>query len=377
MNILIFKFPYSSQFGGGEKHTIALTEKLKDRGINFYLVSSCSVLVPEFKHRDWPVLKLWAGVEPVAVWSLLLFPFFAPFIFLELFLVLLYYRFFKKIKILYCLSLTEKVLMTPWARLLGIRVVWVEHTSIGRWLRFNPLRLLFILWAPLAKIITVSYAVEKQIRKLGVRAKQVRVIYNGIDLDVCPFSPAVRNYRDHFTVGTICRLSREKGVEYLLQAMAIAKEFIPTLRLVVVGDGPERQRLMWLTRQLSIENSVLFVGFQQEFEKWISGFDIFVLPSVKKESFGMVSLYAMACGKPVVATRVGGIPEVVDAGKSGILVEPKNAEVMAQAIINLHRHPEWRREMGFYGRKAVEERFSEEKMLGEYQRLFHQLAERI
>lgn len=374
MNVLIFKFPFSSQFGGGEKHTITLVEKLKERGMKFFLVSSCSVLVPEFRKRNWPALKLWAGVEPVTGWAVILFLFLSPFIFLELLFVLLYYRFFKKVKILYCLSLTEKVLITPWARILGMKVVWVEHAAIGAWLKYNPWRFFYWLWSYLSTIIVVSYSLEKQIRRLGINSKHIQVIYNGIDIDKCRFSPAVKNYRQHFTVGTICRLSPEKGVEYLLQAIAIAKEFIPTLRLVVIGDGPERQKLLWLVRQLNLENSVLFVGFQKEIEKWVDDFDIFVLPSVKKETFGIVSLYALACGKPVVATRVGGIPEVVDAGKSGILVEPRNAEAIANAVINLHRHPEKRREMGIIGRKTVEQKFSEEMMIDSYEKLFYELV---
>ena len=373
MNILIFKFPLSSQFGGGEKHTLTLVEKLKERGVKFFLVSSCSVLVPEFKKRNWSVVKLWAGIEPVSAWAVLASFFLMPFVFVELFFVLFYYRFFKKVKILYCLSLTEKVLMTPWARILGMKVIWVEHAAIGRWLKWNPWRFFYWLWSRLAKIIAVSYSLEKQIRRLGINSKYIQVVYNGINITKCKFSPAVKNYRQHFTIGTICRLSPEKGVEYLLQAIQIAKEFIPTLRLIVVGDGPERQKLVWLTRQLSLENSILFVGFQKEIEKWVDDFDIFVLPSIKKETFGIVSLYAMACGKPVVATRVGGIPEVVDANKSGILVEPKNAEAIANAIINLHRHPETRREMGVIGRKTVEQKFSEEMMIDSYEKLFYQL----
>lgn len=374
MKILIFKFPFSSQFGGGEKHTITLVEKLKERGLKFFLVSSCSVLVPKFKKRNWPAVKLWAGIEPVSAWAVLVSFFLMPFIFVELFFILLYYRLFKKVKLLYCLSLTEKVLMTPWARILGMKVVWVEHAAIGRWLKLNPWRIFYWLWSRLARIVAVSYSLEKQIRRAGINSKYIQVIYNGVDIERCNFSPAVKNYRQHFTIGTICRLSPEKGVEYLLQAIQIAKEFIPTLRLIVVGDGPERQKLVWLTRQLGLENNILFVGFQGKLEKWVADFDVFVLPSIKKETFGIVSLYAMACGKPVIATRVGGIPEVVNAGKSGILVEPKNSEAIANAIINLHRHPEIRREMGVIGRKTVEQKFREEKMIEEYEKLFYKLV---
>ncbi len=371
MSILILKFPYSSQFGGGEKHTINLVESLRERGYKFYLVSSCRVLLEEFKKRKWSAVKLWAGKEPVTEAWVFLFLLLSPIIFLELFFVLLYYRIFKKTKVLYCLSLTDKIIATPLARIFGMKVVWVEHTSIGRWLKLNPWRIFYVLWSRLVTVVAVSEAVKKQLLKIGVKEKNLKVIYNGVDVSGCEFMPAVKNFRTNFSVGTVCRLHHEKGVEFLLKAIKIAKEFIPTLRLVVIGDGPERQNLIWLTKQLEIYDSVLFVGFQGNIEGWVKDFDIFVLPSVEKEAFGIVSLNALACGKPVVATRVGGIPEVVEDGKTGLLVEPKSAEEIARAIVNLHRHPEIRREMGVRGRKTVEEKFSLDKMIDEYETLFN------
>ena len=151
MPILILKFPYSSQLGGGEKHTLNLAESLKERGYKFYLVSSCKVLLKEFKKRKWPAMKLWMGKEPVTEAWVFLFLLFSPILILELFFVLLYHRIFKEIKILYCLSLTDKIIATPIARIFGMKVIWVEHTSIGRSLKLNPWRIFYVLWSRLQR----------------------------------------------------------------------------------------------------------------------------------------------------------------------------------------------------------------------------------
>ncbi len=370
MKILILKFPYSSQFGGGEKHTLQIAAGMKARGHEVFLASSCKTLLPLFYKERYRAARLWAGVEPVTPASALLFLFLAPFLALEFFFVLLWYRFRRKVRLAYCLSLTEKIIATPIARLLGMRVVWMEHVMVGRWLLWNPWRFFFAIFAPLVQVITVSNAVKESIVKAGVASRRIAVIYNGIDVDVCEFVPALKNYREHFTIGVVSRLHKEKGVEHAVQALKIIKEFVPNARLMVIGEGPERQNLVWLVKKLELSHCILFVGFQNDVAKWMKDFDIFVLPSVEKEAFGIVSLEALACGKPIVATRVGGIPEIVEPGRTGVLVEPRNPDMLAQAVINLHRHPEWRREMGILGRKLVEEHFSERGMINAFEAVF-------
>lgn len=373
-NILILRFPYTSSLGGTEKHTLELFLKLKQRRTKFFLVTSCPILYNEFKKRNWPARKAWGNREPVTVFRVLAFPLLAPLIFFRLLPLLFYYRFSQKTEILYCLSLTEKLILTLPAWLLGYKVFWIEHVVAGRWLRLNPFRPLYILNSYFAKIITVSEAVKNQLIKLGARKKNIKIIYNGIDIEESErqadifqnlAQPSKISYKP-FTVGTICRLHKEKGVEYLLKAIKIALEFIPSLQLIVIGDGPEKKNLIWLAKKLEISGRVKFVGFQEDTIKWINSFEIFILPSIKKEAFGMVLLEAMARAKPVVATRVEGIPEVVFDQKTGVLVEPQNSEAIADAIIYLFSQPSVRKEMGENGKKRVEEFFALDRMVDEY-----------
>ena len=160
MNVLIFKFPYSSLFGGGEVHTLQLVEQLSRRGWKFFLVSSCHVLLEEFAKRKWYAIPLAISKEPVTIPAILIFALFSPMILLQLSAILLYYRIVKNVRALYCLSLTEKILVTPVARLLGIRVYWMEHLLMERWIQMNPYRWSYVLNSRLARIVPVSEAVK-------------------------------------------------------------------------------------------------------------------------------------------------------------------------------------------------------------------------
>lgn len=377
-NVLILKFPYSSTFGGGEKHLLTLVEQLQRRGLAFFLLSSCPVLLAEFRQRRWGQQKINLAPEPVAKWSIIIFLLFVPWILIRLLFKLILLR-LRGFNVLYCLSLTEKIVITPWARLLGYRVVWQEHVSIKRWLTLNPYRIFYQLFSRLVKIVAVSESVKQELLDIKIPENNIWVIYSGLDLE--QFTPHLSDTGDDtntsplkypkdaggaFVVGTIGRLVKEKGFEFLLQAVKIAQKFIPRLRLVIVGDGPERKNLEWLAHKLQFNQQVLFVGWQADPLKWLNNFDIFILPSVKRESFGLVLLEALALKKPVIASKLGGIPEIIQNKKTGLLVKPGNTEQLAQAIIDLHNNPDQRTALGEVGYELVKEKFTLEKMVEKY-----------
>ncbi|MFH1173496.1 MAG: glycosyltransferase family 4 protein [bacterium] len=366
--ILILKFPYSSVMGGGEKHTLTLVEELEKRGLEFKLLSSCPVLLREFSKNNWPKKKISLGKEPVSKASILFFPLLVPWILFRLLLTLAWHR-LKGFDVLYCLSLTEKIVITPWARLLGYKAIWMEHVSPERWLTLNPYRIFYWAFSRLATIVTVSEAVKNELLAIKISEDRIRVVYHGVDLNgiSLPANPRTDNL---FVIGTVCRLNKEKGVEYLLRAAKIATEFIVNLQLIIVGDGEEKDHLEWLANKLGLGKTVLFVGWQKDLDQWLANFDIFVLPSVKRESFGLVLLDAMAHAKPIIASRLGGIPEVIDDQVTGLLVKPGDADDLAQAIINLHRQPKLRQQMGRLGYERAKENFNLEKMMTKYYQIF-------
>ena len=370
MNILVTRFPFESAMGGLEKHTLTLVDSLGKRDFKFFLLSSCPILRAEFKKRNLPSLKPLAGKDPVSRGALIKFCFWFPFFTLEMVPLLFYFRVFKKCKRLFCLSLAEKLVLTPIARLLGYKVVWMEHTLIDNWLTLNPLKFLYRWWSRQVKIVAISFAIKKQLVEIGVDSERVVVIHNGIDQAAfaAGATPSPR-YKKTFVVGYVGRLSKEKGLSTLLQAVKIARDVIPNLRVILVGDGSEKSDLRWLAKNIGIDSLVQFVGWQEQPAKWLVNFDLVVLPSTRREAFGIVLLEAMALGKPVVASRVGGIPEVVEQNKTGLLVEAGNHEMLAQAIINLYNQPDSLKQFGENGRNRALEFFSLAKMLNKFDEL--------
>src|SRR5512135_3507201 len=140
MRILFFSFPYESAPGGGERYTEQTVEGLVENGHAVTLVSSSRALLRIFDERSWEALPLWGGVEPVSKAAALIFPLTVPFFLPLLACVLLWFRLRRGGRAVVCLSLTEKLLATLPARLLGLRVIWMEHLVAGRSLLQNPFR---------------------------------------------------------------------------------------------------------------------------------------------------------------------------------------------------------------------------------------------
>ncbi|MFH1598162.1 MAG: glycosyltransferase family 4 protein [Patescibacteria group bacterium] len=370
-NVLILKFPYDSAYGGGEKHTISLVRGLISQDFNFYLASSCPVLLREFKKRGWHNQKTWAGFEPVSKWSAIVFPLLAPLTFPKLACTVFYYRFFKQVRIIYCLSLTEKLLIAFWAKLLGVRVFWTEHTTIDRWLTKNPWRWLYVWHSRLVTVVPISQAIKNQLLEIGVKEKNIKVIYPGIDLGKIDIVRRnfERRFKKSFIIGTICRLEPEKGIEYLMQATKRALPLIPNISLIIVGDGGARKNLEWLAKKLEIDQVTQFVGFQHNIEKWYPLFDLFALPSAIRESFGISLVEALAFEVPVVASQMGGVTEIIEEKETGYLVPPKNSDALSEKIIYIYKNYQEARQAAKRGRLKVEKMFSLDLMVEEYYKL--------
>lgn len=367
-NILILKFPYSSTYGGGEQHTLTLVERLGEKH-RFWLLSTCRVLLPEFKKRGWAHQAIWAGTEPVTLDALVLWLFTWPAILVNLLGWLIRYKMRYQIDTVFCLSLTEKVLLTPFARLLGMRVIWMEHLQIERWLVASPLRLLYVLWSRLTTVVTVVAAVEDQLVKLGVPAKQVRVIYNAVD--VSKFSPSPSRAEDlaqHFRVLFVGRLASEKGIDDLLQALQIVRQQVPHIQLNIVGEGTQRSTLEQLTQQLKLTEIVTFSGFSQDIPTVLKQCDVLVLPSTRRETFGIVLVEALASVKPVIATTTGGLTEIVD--QFGWSVSPHTPAAIATALIDIYQHYDQAVQKASAGRQRVLELFQVDRMVTDYDTLF-------
>ena len=205
------------------------------------------------------------------------------------------------------------------------------------------------------------------------------VVHNGIDR--VPFEQtidrnAVRDRmglpREAVVAGVVGRLDERKGHRYFLEAMKrLAGE--PGLHAVVVGEGREKDALFAQRRELGLEARVHLVGYWASLAEALAAIDLFVLPSLM-EGHPLAILEAMAAGKPVVATRVGGNHEAVEDGRSGLLVPPRDAEALAEAIGSLARDPERAARMGLEGRRLLGERFSLEAAVRANEEIYLKLS---
>ena len=229
-------------------------------------------------------------------------------------------------------------------------------------------------------IISPSRYYISEIRALDKYKDKVIVIPNGID--VGDFNAAYSREDSKRELGFspsdrlllyVGNFEPRKGLDILIKAMPRILKEAQNTNLVLVGDGIMRDKLEALAKKLGVAEHVKFTGFVNKSEKirYYKSADIFILPSLY-EIFGIVNLEAMACGIPVVASKVGGIPEVVKDGKNGLLIPPGNSEALADALIYLLENEDVREKMGKSGRKKVEG-YSWERIAEETEKVYNEV----
>jgi len=157
-------------------------------------------------------------------------------------------------------------------------------------------------------------------------------------------------------VGTVARLQPVKGVEYLIEAAKHVLESIPNTRFLIVGEGPQKAELIHKVHQLNLSSDVIFAGMRGDIPAILSALDLFVLPSLS-EALGIAVIEALAAKVPVIATNVGGVTEIVEDGKTGLLVPPKDPLSLAKAILHTYSNGDEAISMAKAGERRVREVF--------------------
>jgi glycosyltransferase involved in cell wall biosynthesis len=217
-------------------------------------------------------------------------------------------------------------------------------------------------------------------RAEGCPRDKIVVVPNGIDIRDAELQPASRPEglgpaTDHLVVGNIARLVWYKGHVELLDAMARVGREHPRVQLCVVGDGPLRSTLQEHARSVGLNGAARFLGTVPEAWRLLPHFDIFVLPS-RWEGMSNGLLEAMAAGRPIVATAVGGNPELITDGETGLLVPPEDPAALAAAIARLIREPALARRLGETARRRVEQEYTLDAMVRRMERLYDDLMAR-
>lgn len=259
-----------------------------------------------------------------------------------------------------------------------VRDVFPRHLSIRLSAHYAALRA--------TRIIAISRAVRDNLGKMGLSKDKISVIYNGIDCEgVGTVSCAGEMTRERFgagndgcIVGMIGSISYSKGHDVFIQAAHQVLQKFPDTRFAIVGGCfPENvsyyQKMRRLVEKLHIQDQVVFTGPVEDIEKLICSLDIVVNVSREREGLGRSILEGMAWGKPIVATRVGGIPEVVN-DECGILIRSENIGELAEKLCLLIEDKDLRAEMGRKGRERVEEQFDIRAKVRELERVFDSVS---
>lgn len=212
------------------------------------------------------------------------------------------------------------------------------------------------------RVVTVCRPFAEQIERLGVQPDRITILHNSVKPFVPPPQEAVQRVRREFgfaddeaVILSVGRVSQEKGHADLLRAAAAlaAMSGAPQFRVVIVGDGPERERLAQLATQLGIEKRIAFAGFQRDTKPYYAMATAVAVPSHSEGSPNVV-LEAMAAGLPLAANAVGGVPEILEEGVTGLMVPPRNPDAMAKALLRILSDAELRLRLGAAARARAE-----------------------
>jgi glycosyltransferase involved in cell wall biosynthesis len=261
------------------------------------------------------------------------------------------------------------------ARKLGLPLIATYHLDWpDRGLNLHFYHLLDrVVLRRFAKVAGVSEKIVQSLRFSGIPEKRLTMVRNGID-----FSPFFRSHsalRDEIgrgkraVIGVVARLTPQKGHKYLLSAVPGIVHRFPDVLFVFVGDGPERQELEAMVQRERLDEFVVFAGQKADMPDVYAALDIFVLPSVN-EGMPMAIIEAMAAGKPVIATRVGAVPQLIHSGETGLLVEPADVTGLETEIGRLLADTQFAQRLAAKGRSQVLKCYSAHGMAETYLSLY-------
>ena len=265
-----------------------------------------------------------------------------------------------------------------WAHLAGVPVIISNRRDMGFWRKSHHVSAYRLINRWVKKIVTVTESVKKMVIETeGVAPSKVEVIYNGVDVSVRRQPSGVRSLKEELGIKEnelvvihVANLKLVKGHHFLLHAFAEIIRQTPHVKLLLIGKDELNGSLHRLAARLDIADNVLFLGTRQDVPDLLSAADICVLPSLS-EGMSNAILEYMAAGKPVVATNVGGNPELIKNGFNGFLVAVENVEELKNALLALIKDAGKRQAMGANGFTRVKQEFSMEKMVRKYEELFN------
>ncbi|RKY35874.1 MAG: hypothetical protein DRP78_05020 [Candidatus Omnitrophota bacterium] len=345
-------------YGGISSYTVSLSKLLEEKGHHIYLASAGGDMLLQLQEKGFEHIQI-----PISTKFEL-----SPLVFFSIFKLLKFVR-KNHIDVIHAHTRVTQVLAYYLSKITKVPFITTCHgffkQNIGR--RFLP------CWGE--KVIAVSDAVREHLKvDFALSEEKIVLIPNGIDIEqfktLKKKTDSISSLR---VVGIVARLSSVKGHKYLIAAMAKVIQKFFDARLFIFGEGRIKYALVRQAEQLKIKDKVFFLPSVTNTTEVLNEIDIFVMPS-SQEGLGLSILEAQACGLPVIASNVGGIPSIVKDNLSGLLVPPENSDLLASAIIKLMRDRKMAMRLGQRARQDVENKFNIEQMVDKVEHVYNKVG---
>lgn len=296
-------------------------------------------------------------------------PFLGQFKFIFL---LISFKLRRQVDLIVCFNAGEKIIITPLAHLLGLKVVWLESPALNYRRCNNFLLALYKLNCRLARVIVFSDYGKLKLKNINCPENKINLIAPGAKL--ASYQENIFNelagvgqknfHRKYFTIGAVTALNHQQKIETIFQAVKTSLAVIPNIQLIIIGEGQERKNLLWLAKKMEIDNLIWLVGEQKQLKKWFDSFDIFLVSgeNLLLDDYSNI-LEAMAAGLPVLAPRHIGLEDLIIENSTGSLIEADNSEMLARQIIKLYQDKKLRLYLSKNARERASQLFTLDKMV--------------
>ncbi len=354
--------------GGISTYVVSLAKALKAKGHEVFVASSGGMLVPELVVGGVSHLKIDIRTKSEI----------SPKVIKAIFEILKIARRLN-IDVIHAQTRVTQVIGFFASRLSGKSFITTCHGFFRR----NIGRVVLPSWGD--RVIAISEAVRGHLVKdFRVKEDRVSLVYNGIDVKrfLKGFSDKEKDElkdrfgirKDYSVIGTVARFTPDKGQDVLLRALVEILKEKPNVQLVFVGDGRERSHIIDLAQRLDITKNVIFVRSQLNTVSVLSVMDVFMFTPKRKEGLGIAALEALASGKPVVGTKVGGISSVIEDGVNGFLVEPSRPELLVEPVVKLLKDKGLYQKMSHAGKEIVVQKFSINGMTDKVEEIYKEIV---
>lgn len=324
--------------------------------------------LPFKKYLPWPKRSNWT--------SGLVIIFLSPILFIGVSLGLLFLKKTKNLMNIMAFSRPEKIIITPLAKLIGINMIWLESPSGNR--RPGWLEKKLSSWALL---MVFSEHQKQELSNQGIAEDKIKAMRYGIKLKEFQHQDTIfsqiaestteQHNKKFFTVGTVLDLPHLQNTETLLTAIKKCLTVIPNIQVIIIGDGPARRDLKWLSRRMEIDNLTWFVGGQKILKRWFTNFDVYVVACLRAELNDInITLHAAAAGLPIIAPADIGLNEIVQDETTGLTFNLEDSEALAQKIIYSQQNRRARIQLGKNAQKLASQNYTLKSVIPDYLKLF-------